>query len=127
MEMDKRIHEMIKEISDISLATYRSQLIQKIRDYLQLERTAWTVWNPEEGEIGFNLYWPFHWDDIQHLPRLREIDLTKYVDMANELIEQYMPHPEWNFYDFYYTYKPSADVFNWIPPYKCEYYGLMLG
>jgi len=105
-------------VSDISLATYRSQLIGKVREYLQLERDAWTVWNPQEGEIGFDLYWPFHWDDIKHLPRIKKIDTQKYIDMAKDLIEEYRPHPEWSVYDFYYKYKPSMDVFNWIPPFK---------
>ena len=122
MEFDERIKELISEINHISLATYRSQLIQKVRDYLQLEKTAWTVWNPEGGEIGFDMYWPFHWDDLKHLSRLREINLNKYVTMASELVDAYMPNPEWNMYDYYYTYKPSNDVFNWIPPFKSEYW-----
>lgn len=121
MELDQRVKELIREISEISLATYRSQLIGKVREYLQLERDAWTVWNPQEGEIGFDLYWPFHWDDIEHLPRLKQIDFQKYIDVAKEFIEMYRPHPEFSFYDIYYKYKPSTDVFNWIPPFRSKY------
>jgi hypothetical protein len=119
MEFDQRIKEVLRELHHISLATYRSQMIQKIRDYLQLEKTHWSTWNPEAGEIGFDLYWPFHWNDLQHLNRLRDFSIQKYIDAAKIALEEYLPEMT-NFcmMDFYYKYKPSTDYFNWIPPFK---------
>ncbi|ELU04621.1 hypothetical protein CAPTEDRAFT_222921 [Capitella teleta] len=119
MEFDQRIKEVLRELHHISLSTYRSQMIQKIRQYLQLEKTHWSTWNPEGGELGFDVYWPFHWDDIHHLYRLRDIDIQKYINMAKEMINEYMPvTPEFNLVDLYYRYRPSTDYFNWIPPFK---------
>lgn len=130
MEFDGRVKEMLRELHHISLATYRSQLIQKIRDYLQLERTSWSVYNPEGGEIGFDLYWPFHWDDLKHLNRLRDINVQKYIDMTKEMIKEYTPEfsydNDWSIYDIYYKYKPSTDYFNWIPPFKSKLHNLEL-
>jgi hypothetical protein len=132
MEVDERIKETLRELHHISLATYRSQLIKKIRDYLQLERNAWSVWNPQSGEIGFDMYWPFHWDDVHHLARVQNIDFGKYISMAKDSVQKLLPTiPEmprfakFNIYDYYYAYKPSSDVYNWVPPFKA--YAAVMG
>lgn len=122
VEIMERLKHIIYELHNINLDTYRADVVERIRAYLQLERTRWTVWNPESGEIGFDLYWPFHWDDLKHLPRLQEyfdnIDVSSYVNYARQQIVQYLPHAEFSLYDLYYRYRPSSDVFNWVPPFK---------
>ena len=90
---------------------------QWAEDYFQLSKNKWTKWDVTAGEYEFQLYIPV---DLPDLSFLRRWDVREYVQSIRDWIRARLPDEDWTILDTVYLYKPSMDVYNWIPPFKSE-------
>lgn len=100
----------------------KSKLYNKANDKLHLDQDRWTVWDPQRGEYAFQFFvpeWPMKMlSKIPDFPDMPDIDISQYVLKARNYVMSWIPEGDWYVSDLYYRYKPSADIFNWIPPFK---------
>lgn len=116
MEVEKKARQAVDWMKDQSIETAKDKALEWTKNYLQLEKTRFTVWDPQRGDFQVEIYLPITLRDLQTLPK---IDVKKYVVRARNFINKYMPD---NIYvwDYYYMYMPSADYTNWVPPFKAH-------
>ncbi len=64
------------------------------------------------------MYVPVEIRDLQSLPRP---NIHRHIARVRNLIKNYMPDDDYQFYDTLYKYKPSSDYYNWVPPFKSRF------
>lgn len=109
--------QMLDEISRLSFDTVRDKLIEVVEDYTQLNKTRFTVWNPNQGEFQFEVHFPVPLKDLKSLPH------TKYVSQLRQLqsiASTLWPTSDYSMWDTFYSYKPTSDISNWVPPFKAR-------
>jgi len=113
------VEENLQELLDTSIATgkkiLRSQLNDIAKSFLLLDKSGFTVWDPKNGEIQAEIYLPTR---IKQLNKLPEFNLNQLKAELNKLYRKYIPKTDYNIWDYFYMYRPSADVRNWLPPFK---------
>jgi len=119
-EVSKRLKTWAKNTYSNAVELLKDQVHEVTKQYIRLDRSGFTVYTPEDGEVQGELYLPLamnlKWEQLKNF----NMDVVK--DEANKLYSQYMPKfdNDYSVWDTYYKYKPSTDMSNWIPPYKAH-------
>ena len=112
-----QVNLWIEQVRALTWETIRTKAIDSVKNYLQLSKNKWTSWDVSTGEYAFQLYVPF---DVMDLSFLQRLNLQKYIDYARSAIARMIPDEEWTLIDTVYSYWPSKDIYNWIPPFKSK-------
>jgi hypothetical protein len=105
----------IEEARALTWETIKTKAIDGVKNFLQLNKNRWTSWDASRGEYAFQLYVPFDAMDLSFLQRL---NIQKYLDYIRSAIARMIPDEEWTLIDTVYSYWPSKDIKDWIPPFK---------
>ncbi len=109
---------MLHDIRDNGLDNIKEKVKVWLKNYFKWEKTRVTVWEPKLGEYQAELYIPVGMHDLKTLPRITYYT-RRYITKASNVMNNYMPeNSNWNFWDTFYSYKPSGDVNNWVPPFE---------
>ncbi|XP_033737047.1 LOW QUALITY PROTEIN: uncharacterized protein LOC117325169 [Pecten maximus] len=90
---------------------------------LNWHRNRFVVFDPENGNIEFEVYLP---SPTAALDRIPKFSIKKYVARFNRAWEKYAVQlRDLSFWDVYYKYMPSCNPRDWIPPFKA--YAIIAG
>lgn len=107
----------IEQVRALTWEAIKTKAIDSVKDFLQLNKNRWTSWDVRRGEYGFQLYVPFNAMDLSFLQRL---NLQRNLDYIRSAIARMIPDEDWSLIDTVYSYWPSRDIYNWIPPFKSK-------
>lgn len=96
----------------------KNQVLDVIDNYIQLDRTRWITRDPKNGQWEFDFWVPMRLPNLQSLPDLP--NFQQYINRVKDMAGDIIPESDWTFWDTWYTYKPSSDYANIIPPFKSE-------
>ncbi|XP_074643894.1 uncharacterized protein LOC141900764 [Tubulanus polymorphus] len=119
-EISHRVTKWAKKAFENGKDLLKDQVHEITKQYIQLDRSGFTVYSPEKGEIQGEVYLPLrmelNWDQLKNF----NTDVLK--EEAKRVYSQYLPKMDgdYSLWDTYYKYKPSSDISNWIPPYKAH-------
>ena len=106
--------EHLKSLKENGQKMLKVQVKVMLHDYLHIEKNRFTTWSPHTGRIEGQIYIPLPMMNLQSLP---SIPVQKYLNKVKELAVKYMFNRH-TLVDIYYSYKPTTDIYNWIPPFK---------
>jgi len=52
---------------------------------------------------------------------IQRLDPRPFMKQWKDWLIAQLPDEDWSLLDIIYTYKPSSDVNNWIPPFKSKF------
>ena len=110
--------QMLDEITRLGYDTVRDRVVDIIKEYTQIGKTKFIVWDPIRGEFQIEIHLPLPLKDLQSLPHAK---IQSYINTIKSYLEAITPTGDWNMWDTYYTYKPTSDISNWVPPFKGMY------
>lgn len=113
-ELKKITDDIVADIRQNGLETIRTNVVAWLKDYMKPERDSFTFGN---GEVKLSLYVPLPLDDLNTVPTV-DINFSKYLKQARDVYKNYMPKYDWTFWDYYYTYKPSTNFRDMMPPFR---------
>jgi len=113
--LEQKVQEYVQAVRSMSWPQLRAKIQQAASEHLKLDKNRWTIWNPQRGEYGFEVYMPI---DLPDLALLQRLEVPKRVAMVRKMLARYMPDEDWTLLDTIYRYKPSSDVRDWVPPFK---------
>jgi len=58
---------------------------------------------------------------LPDLSFVQRFDPRPFVKEWKDWIASKLPDDDWQLLDIIYTYKPSSDISNWIPPFKSKF------
>lgn len=118
--MKNAVQDMLADIQQRGLKTIRTNIVAWAKDYLKPDKDSIII---GDGEVKISLYIPLPLDDLRTIPSV-EVDFAKYAKQARDMFNKFMPKYEWTLWDYYYTYKPSGNIRDMIPPFSGRYYGI---
>ncbi len=89
-----------------------------IKEYSQIGKARWIVYDPARGEFQAEVHLPLPVKDLQSLPHAK---IQSYLDSFKTYFSGMTPSTDWNMWDTYYTYKPTSDITDWVPPFKGKF------
>merc|ERR1719369_1112175 len=95
----------LTEARNGGLRHFVEDLIQKVKDYLQLERTRITVWEPSNWEWQFEVYMPWGMRDLEWHGMKGHL-FENLGRWRNQLRHYGREIDTWTWWDQYYHYKP---------------------
>ena len=107
--------QMLDEITRLGYDTVRDRVVDIIKEYTQIGKTKFIVWDPIRGEFQVEIHLPLPLKDLQSLPHAK---IQSYINTIKSYLEAVTPSGDWNMWDTYYTYKPTSDITDWVPPFK---------
>jgi hypothetical protein len=113
--LEEQVNELIASLRSLTWETLKTKIVEFANEYLQLEKTKWTVWDPRRGEYAFQIYVPF---DMPDADMLKRIDPRPIISQTKNWIQRQLPDADTSMIDIMYAYKPPSDVRDWIPPFK---------
>jgi len=93
----------------------KAQIKAILESYMRLENTGFTVFDPRNGEIQFELWLPLELNTLKEFP---DISIETLKKEWSKLKEKYWPESDYSFWDTYYKFKPTKNYADWIPPFK---------
>ncbi|XP_052061384.1 apolipophorins-like [Mytilus californianus] len=98
--------------------TYIKEDIANLK-FLHWDKNRIIAFDPENGNVEFEIYLPTPADTLESLPRF---NFHKYVGRFDRAIKKIdnldLPKMfDFSFWDFYYKYKPSWNPRDWVPPF----------
>jgi len=115
-DVQKMTRMWLKNLSKANWKNLQKQAMDALNEYLKLDRTRWTNYDPKNGRYTFELYVPF---DLKELNKLPKFDMAYYIRQAQRIMDDLSFDEEWCVWDTIYKYMPaSLDVRDWIPPFK---------
>ncbi|XP_064626174.1 apolipophorins-like [Lineus longissimus] len=116
-EVRIKLAKWIKTTSAQLKVYAKVQFKKMIDNYMRLENTGFTVFDPRNGEIQFELWLPLELNTLREFP---DISLETLKVEWTKLKNKYWPESDYSFWDTYYKFKPNTDYFDWIPPFKAS-------
>ncbi|XP_069127420.1 uncharacterized protein [Argopecten irradians] len=108
------LHEIATDFYESS-REFISEDIGKLK-FLNWHKNRFIVFDPENGNIEFEVYLPSPTAALDRIPRF---SIRKYVTRFNRAWEKYTVQlRDLSFWDVYYKYMPSCNPRDWIPPFK---------
>ena len=107
----------LKNLSTANWKNLQNQAVNRANDYLQMDKTRWTTYEPQTGNYGFELYVPM---DLKEIKKLPSIDVNYYWKKAQKVWDDLTIDEDWSVWDTIYKYKPSLNVRDWVPPFKSK-------
>ncbi|XP_074640348.1 uncharacterized protein LOC141898387 isoform X2 [Tubulanus polymorphus] len=114
-EVEKNFQELVATSIETGKKVLRSQLHDIAKSFLLLDKSGFTVWDPKNGEIQAEIYLP---TKIKQLNKLPEFNLNQLKAELNKLYRKFIPKSDYTVWDYFYMYRPSSDINNWLPPFK---------
>lgn len=98
--------------------TYIKEDIAKLK-FLHWDKNRIIAFDPENGNIEFELYLPTPADTLDSLPKSFNLRLIKSIDKFVRKIDSLeLPKVfDFSIWDLYYKYKPSMNPADWVPPF----------
>ncbi len=80
----------------------------------------WTTLDPHRGDFQFEITLPFMIKDLKTMPKLPNFakNWNKLMTTATALMPQFHTKSDWCLWDTFYTYKPSSNPMDWVPPFS---------
>jgi hypothetical protein len=112
-EIDSASRSLLSDFYTKVWQMVKTQTMDLIDNYIQVDRTRWTTWDPQNGRWEFDVWVPIRLPNLQRLPDMPSMQayMNRLKDMAGDI----MPESDWTFWDTWYTYKPSTDYANIVP------------
>ena len=118
-EIDSITSNLVTDAYAHGWEVLKAQAVDLVDNYLQLDRTRWTTWDPQSGQYEFDVWMPLKMPSLQRLPEMPNV--RQYFARVRGMVRHIMPENDWIFWDTWYRYKPSSDYMNIIPPFKSKY------
>ena len=118
-ELDELVKTCMRELRTHGWRAIRMWLQSKI----DMVQTEYTRWEPEQGDYEVQVKMPVSWSEVTSIP---DFGLSKYWEQLKATVSHIMPSTNfsfgnsWSFWDAFYTYKPSSNPLDWIPPFDSE-------
>ncbi len=112
------LYQMADELTRLGFDTVRDKIVEIVTEYTQFKKTRWVVWDPVRGEFVLEVHLPLPLKDLKSLPHAK---IMSQIEDIKYGLSHLFPKSDWNFWDTYYSYKPTSDVTNWVPPFKSKY------
>eukprot|EP00920_Eleutheroschizon_duboscqi_P012335 GHVT01029474.1.p1 GENE.GHVT01029474.1~~GHVT01029474.1.p1 ORF type:complete len:2008 (+),score=229.68 GHVT01029474.1:1639-7662(+) len=116
LEVEENVMAIVRDLYKNGLVTLKNQAWEIADDYLKFDKTRFTVWLPEQGEMQAEAYLPIELSDLKSWPQIN-LNLMQYWNQVRDIFKAYMPDKDWVIWDSFYKYKPSMDYKDWIPPF----------
>lgn len=114
--LEQQFNEWIARVRSMNWDTIKECIRKCVTDYLQLEKTKWTVWDPEHGEFAAQAYIPFELPDYSTLSRF---DPRPVMTQASDWVADQVPdEADLSLLDIAYSYKMPKDIRDLVPPFK---------
>ncbi|CAL1530281.1 unnamed protein product [Lymnaea stagnalis] len=84
-----------------------------------LENSRVIVYDPERGELQFEIHLPVPVKSFTEAPAL---NVNSYINSIQQWTKVNLPNSTPNFWDTYYHYVPSIEPSSWIPPFDASGY-----
>ena len=118
---NKYVKNIVDQLYNGGVDYASSKVMEKANALLHFDQDRWTIWDPEAGRFGFQVFVPMDLlSKIPKLPELPDIDVGEYMDQVQDFVSDYIPDEMPCLSDIYYKYRPSSDYKNWVPPFKSE-------
>lgn len=117
-EIDSASRNLLSDVYTKVWTMMKNQALDVIDNYIQLDRTRWITRDPKNGQWEFDLWVPMRLPNLQSMPDLP--NFQQYINRVKDMAGDIMPDSDWTFWDTWYTYKPSTDYANIVPPFKSK-------
>ena len=107
--------QMLDEISRLGYDTIHDRVVDIIKEYAQIGKTKFIVWGPSRGEFQVEIHLPLPLKDLKSVPHAK---IQSYINTIKSYLVGMTPSSDWNMWDTYYSYKPTSDITDWVPPFK---------
>ena len=123
-ELDEFVKACMRELRTHGWRAIRIWWRSKM-DLLENEfvKTESSCWAPEQCEYEAVMTMPVSWSEVTSIP---DFGLSKYWQQLKSTISHMVPDMNfsfgnsWSFWDAFYTYKPSNNPRDWIPPFNSK-------
>ncbi|XP_023930015.1 uncharacterized protein LOC106176762 [Lingula anatina] len=116
-KLEENVKHHLQSIYDSGRMMAEKRWQSFLHDYLQINRTRIIRYDPKEFILEFEVFNPIPLKDLMSMP---ELNLDVYRERLDAMVKKYTPKDDMNMWDLYYTYKPSSDIRDWVPPFKAH-------
>ncbi|GFO03307.1 apolipophorin [Plakobranchus ocellatus] len=125
-KMESTLGTAMQRLSEMTKNLLLMELAKMKRTIMDFRKSRVTVYDPEHGELQFELYLPVPLKSLYDEPQLNpELYITQAQRLLYSPVEQVtklLPDSNSSMWDMYYDHVPSTKPEDWVPPFDASAY-----